>query len=68
MFRAGDLLYAHRLDAAIYTLRLGLRATRSNFLVLVTYVTRHPWNPNYSYVLYCGELVAIYDSDFVVIK
>ena len=66
MFKAGDLLSAQRLDTAIYTLRLGLRSRRSNFMV--TYVTRHPWNPNYSYVLYCGELVAIYDSDFAVIK
>lgn len=66
MFRAGDLLSAQRLDTVIYTLRLGLRSRRSNFMV--TYVSRHPWNPNYSYVLYCGELVAIYDSDFVVIR
>lgn len=68
MFRAGDLLSAQRLDTVIYTLRLGLRSRNSNFTVLVTYVSRHPWNPNYSYVLYCGELVAIYDSDFMVIR
>lgn len=66
MFRPGDLLCSHRLDATIYSLRLGLRSRNSNFLV--TYVSRHPWNPNYSYALCCGQLVAIYDSDFVVIR
>lgn len=66
MFKAGDLLSAQRLDTAIYTLRLALRSRHSS--LLVTYLARHPWNSNYCYVLFSGELVAIYDSDFVVIR
>lgn len=66
MFSSGDLLFSRRLDTAIFTMRLALRSRHSS--LLVTYVSRHPRNPNYSYVLYRGSLVAVYGSDFVVIR
>lgn len=66
MFNAGDLLFPRRSDTTIYTCALRLRERASDFFV--TYVAAHPRNPNYSYVLYRGSLVAVYDSDPVVIR